>query len=480
MEPGEQCDDGNLIDNDGWDQTWNTESNSTTNNTDSNSTTDNTDSNSTTNNTDSNSQQITIEPTETDETIGTGFQAVLGAGVFGSFLLSILMNVPLDGLWSLINMLQVLHHIPMFTLYFPKNILSLFQFVGLVNLENPYFHDAYLYHINENKITSKEALDYRFRNQGYESTSILLNWSDLFFFLVLLVIYYIIIILLSWILRPQQQSDSESYKCKWKMSRFIWNERRNLWLNSIIRIMLEIYLECGFSSLLNVYDFRYKTYIDIYSSTVAILWLLLIISFYLFVIICCISCHKNYTPYLNNENVEGPVKELFKNLTMKRCSSLYFTVFLTRRTILMLLVVFWRNYGYIQLPVFSWVCIFQCIFILWVRPYRNCLTNAQELVNEFIWTSILLLFFFFIDDSTELDTSGRAYLVGWAWIGLFISSVLIHFAIYTADIFKNLWKSRNKIISQRSDNFKIKTQPQKVTITRQVTESVLPGKFCLH
>jgi len=142
-------------------------------------------------------------------------------------------------------MLQVVHHLPMFTLYFPTNVLAMFSYIGLVNLENPYFQDIYYLHINKKKIHSRGALDYRFNNQGYQTTSILLNCSDLFVYLILLIIYYSVILLLAKIIKyNQNREDNENkHKIRHKLVSYLHKEKRNLWLNTIIRILIEIYLE---------------------------------------------------------------------------------------------------------------------------------------------------------------------------------------------------------------------------------------------
>jgi hypothetical protein len=125
-----------------------------------------------------------------------GVDAGIG-GTFGvAMILSVLMNVSTHGLWSLINMLQVLHYMPMFTLYFPTVLLKAFSFVGLANMENEYLSDLFLLQINEDKLQHKKPINYRFENQGYESTSILLNCSDMFAFIVLISLYYIFLAIL--------------------------------------------------------------------------------------------------------------------------------------------------------------------------------------------------------------------------------------------------------------------------------------------
>jgi len=79
----------------------------------------------------------------------------------------------------------------------------------------------------------------------------------------------------------------------------------------------------------------------------------------------------------------------------------------------MSLVVFAHNYGEVQLPIFCFVNIISVLYITIVRPYKAKVTNIEDIINEIILTTILFLFFFFINKSSELDSSGRPYIVGW-------------------------------------------------------------------
>jgi hypothetical protein len=135
-----------------------------------------------------------LELSSKEQAMKYGADAGIG-GTFGvTMILSLVMNVSTHGLWSLINVLQVLHYMPMFTLYFPTVLLKAFSFVGLANMENEYLSFLFLLSINESQLEHKKPINYRFENQGYESTSILINCSDMIAFLSLLTLYYICVL----------------------------------------------------------------------------------------------------------------------------------------------------------------------------------------------------------------------------------------------------------------------------------------------
>ena len=100
---------------------------------------------------------------------------MLNIGISSQLALSTIFGESLGGMWALINTLQLLNYVSIFTLFFPEIVLTLFSYITIVNMENQYFSNAYLLHIDESQLEDKNSWDYRFRNQGIESSSILMN-----------------------------------------------------------------------------------------------------------------------------------------------------------------------------------------------------------------------------------------------------------------------------------------------------------------
>ena len=125
----------------------------------------------------------------TEKVIGTSIQGSIGGAFITSMLLSGFLNLSTKGLWSLINMLQILNYLPMFTLFYSQNVLKIFSFTAMANFDMSYMSDIFMLHVDENKLENREQVDYRYENQGYESTSFLINASDTLSFLVILIIY---------------------------------------------------------------------------------------------------------------------------------------------------------------------------------------------------------------------------------------------------------------------------------------------------
>lgn len=91
-------------------------------------------------------------------------------------------------LWSMINSLQIFDFLPIITLYYPKTMMTMFSYLKIANMKNELLQEVYLLHIDESAIDDRESWDYRFRNQGIESTNILINLADVFFLIIILVL----------------------------------------------------------------------------------------------------------------------------------------------------------------------------------------------------------------------------------------------------------------------------------------------------
>ena len=262
LDKGEDWDDGNKIDNDGWSSLCKYEA--------------------------CNTESLTwkLTPTKTEKIFGTWIQFLIAVALILNLITSIIFGKSLNDFWLFLNVLQILHYLPMFTLYFPLNVFKMFSFIGIVNFENPYFSEVYLYHINQDDLSFKNSLNYRVENQGYDSTSILINCSDLLFSFILLIIYYLWIVIISLVLRPPYDStDKNIWKSIYnKLHKSVKDKRSNLFFNSIIRILFEVFLDLLFWWSLNLYDLTFRNFTDIYSSLVALFCTCILIAFTLFVL----------------------------------------------------------------------------------------------------------------------------------------------------------------------------------------------------
>ena len=115
-------------------------------------------------------------------------------------VLSTIFGQSLSGMWTLVNVLQIIQYSAMMTLYYPQIVIALFRYLSITNLQSDFLETTYLYHFNESKVGDRSSWDYRFEVQKIESTNILLNSGDTFIIIFLQIFYFGLIFLLKFFL----------------------------------------------------------------------------------------------------------------------------------------------------------------------------------------------------------------------------------------------------------------------------------------
>ena len=168
------------------------------------------------------SVQIEIQPI--DKAMGITFQASLGAGISLQTIIASFAGQSLIGVWVMVNSLQLLRYLSLFSIYLPKNIFIFLSYINIVNFDNQNLQKFYQIHISSDALNHKNVTNYRYINQGIESSSILLNWGDTFVVIIWSITYYIVIsfivILFSYLKKNRTKIDA-SIKAKHKTSRYL-------------------------------------------------------------------------------------------------------------------------------------------------------------------------------------------------------------------------------------------------------------------
>ena len=181
---GKKCDDGNKLDEDGWSSKW------------------------------------VIEPGYVWEgwpsswvlasELG-GTAATIGKTTLYTIIVNLLVSIisafAIDGsainLWTMLNMLQILHFVPMMTLFYPQVLLTMFTYIALVNMNNLILFSLFSLMIDQNQISSQEGLDYRFDIQSLGSSNIFMNSGDIFVFVMIAFLCIITVTILSSIFKQK-------------------------------------------------------------------------------------------------------------------------------------------------------------------------------------------------------------------------------------------------------------------------------------
>ena len=236
-----------------------------------------------------------------------------------------------------------------------------------------------------------------------------------------MIFYYFVISILSlWLREQNNSSDNSGWKrCYKSIIKFILKERSNLFFNSILRISLEVFLDLTFWWGLNLWALTFKNFTDTYSSWVTLFCILWSIVF-CFLILWYSLCNLHF---LNTKHFEI----LREELKMNKSSKLYFLLFICKRILLIWLIILCRHSGLIQSLSFNAMSIWILIYFIVARPYLSKVTNIQETLYELIIIIIVFIFLSYTNQSTEFANSGFPSFLGWIWIGLVISTIIINY-----------------------------------------------------
>ncbi|CAI2371060.1 unnamed protein product [Moneuplotes crassus] len=360
--------------------------------------------------------------------IGNSVSASLNAGMSLQLVIAVVLGQSLSSMWILINTLQIIHYSAMMTLYFPKIVVTLFGFLGVVNLENKMFSKLFLLHFDSSQIEDRESWDYRFENQNVESTNVLLNCADMFFALILLVLYNIFIMFLACIFErcwPSNAKLKKDAKICTKLMTFISKRisviQEDFFFNSVYRIAFELFLDIFFASLYSIYNIRWDNYIDYYSNAVSFIWIIIFSSVMISIPLVYCWLPKNY------DKDSGRFKVLFEDF--KHSNKVYMLdhfIFLWRRLALILVLIMRWNHGIQQISIFLFACAIVVLWKIIARPFNSAILNFQDIIFEIFLTCIILMYFKFTNSDDELASSGTNHWIGLACAFLILAMIAIN------------------------------------------------------
>ena len=113
----------------------------------------------------------------------------------------------------------------------------------------------------------------------------------------------------------------------------------------------------------------------------------------------------------------------------KRIYILDHFLFLLRRQILILVIIFRWNHGVQQaIIVLAWWFIVLAWKII-VRPFNRAILNFQDTLFEFLLLILFVIYLRFGHQKSEFDTKGTFHTLGIAWITIMGSMIIINTVI---------------------------------------------------
>ena len=207
---------------------------------------------------------------------------------------SIFLGKSITPFWQMINTLQLIQYSVMMTLYYPQILLFQFSQLSVTSFDFHLFSEIFLLHIEKDYISERESWDYRFKTQGIGHVNILMNWSSIFLIFVIILIYLFIIFILKLLFkktdiveeiklfksmgkRNTNKSLSTFKKAEVHITIRVHSIFDSFFFSGVFRIGFEAFLPILFSSIYHLYSMRLGRFIDIYSSLIAIISILLCI-----------------------------------------------------------------------------------------------------------------------------------------------------------------------------------------------------------
>ena len=106
-----------------------------------------------------------------------------------------LSNTPLEGLWGLINVLQLISYTMLLPLLFPKNLLIFLEAIALVHGFNKFVPNLFKYLIFDDDY-HEQSFNSTFKSRGFDNrTMILLVGSEFTLFLIIFLIIGFLLLL---------------------------------------------------------------------------------------------------------------------------------------------------------------------------------------------------------------------------------------------------------------------------------------------
>lgn len=288
-------------------------------------------------------------------------------------------------------------------------------------------------HFNQGKVSNKDTTDYRFYYQNIPSSAIIVSWADMFMYIILALVLVMVVFLLTLCTKQRRVTPEISFfkRIMMRLINYLHHENQ-IWISNMIRIGIEIYIDCLFSSLFNLINLGYTNGVDIYSSIVAICWMFVVLLFTLFLLYFAVFA-KKITDKVQMK--KSKIRVLYNHLNLnKKWSTMIHAVFVMLRVSLVSLALLFQGNGFAQLVSFSFVMVWVLIFKFTIRPYDEAFKNLQDLIGYSLIFVLLLMYFNFLNSSNEFATKGKGFVLGISWVSITLA-IIGYYNVFAVIVF---------------------------------------------
>jgi hypothetical protein len=130
-------------------------------------------------------------------------------------------------------------------------------------------------------------------------------------------------------------------------------------------------------------------------------------------------------------------------------------IFLIRRIILIFILIFGWGNGFYQASAFLLVCLFTLAFKLILRPYKETISNVQDVLFEMILWTVLVFFITFSTQASEFANSGKFLGLGIMWFFQIIFLIFINYLISAISFIREF---RRRKLAKKMNKYKYTTK----------------------
>ena len=185
----------------------------------------------------------------------------------------------------------------------------------------------------------------------------------------------------------------------------------------------EVYLQLYFASLYNLRNASFKDFAEKFSIVVSVIWQVLLNTLLIAVVVVLFTFKKKYKEEEIKDSKVRILLEEFKD--NKKHLIIDHIIFMLRRILLSVLIIYGWGHGIYQSLLFLLIWIGVLISKILLRPFKNWILNMQQVIFEFILWVVIGILSTFYDKSTEFSESKSANLRGMIWFGLVWSLMII-------------------------------------------------------
>ena len=270
----------------------------------------------------------------------------------------------MEGLWGLINILQLISYTILIPIRFPKNLLIFLQAIALVHGYNQFIPNIFGYLVFDEEL-EENSFNSCFESRGFRTrTMILLIGSDMTLLLFMFLLIPLVILL--------------KKKLKSKMVKFILQKIDDrLRFRIIIRSLITGFLRIAMATFLNFGILQFRTFSEVFTSLLCIFFMIFVIlipsflSEFLF---------RNHKLAIENENFQKKYDTLIEEFAFTKgiFQANYYPVWVFRRVIYAAILIFCQGNPIAQLILIQ----LSNIFVIYIYIY--ILDDAVDYCNKAI------------------------------------------------------------------------------------------------